>query len=137
MPVLASIGSVLGDVAGPLASALLVVLVVSRVDLARTQNKRSRTLRLRLRRALGVGPGGQPIDWLFMNEVQYDEIAEELLDLSDQAFDVDPGAGVALRDAAQRVNDLGRLALGAKASLEQFDKRYDDGERSEGFPLPY
>jgi hypothetical protein len=130
MPTVASTGSLAGYVLSPLASAALAVFVVSRVDAGRSQVREARTIRLMLRNILGIGPARQPIDWLFVTEAQYEALSQELLFLSDRAFAVDPDSGLALRDAAQRVNDLGRLALTTKALREQFDKEYDVGERN-------
>jgi len=117
MPIVASTGSLVGYVVGPLASAALAVFGVSRVESGRSQVREARTIRLVLRNALGIGPARQPKDWLFVTEAQYETLSEALLVLSDRAFGIDPAAGLLLRDAAQRVNDLGRLALEAKATL--------------------
>jgi len=88
----------------PLLAALATVLVVNRVQAAVETGRVARKLRLRLRRALGVGKGLQPIHWVGVTDEAYEEIGYRLLALGDEAFEVSSSAGGSIHDAAQALD---------------------------------
>jgi hypothetical protein len=66
-----------------------------------------------------VGKGLQPYDWTVIKDDSFEEVAQRLLSLGDEAYGVSAHAGASIHDAAQRLDDAHRLLKDWKEAEEE------------------